>query len=74
MKNPNEEKSVKNVIRNRIKEAKEQSREVIIEIPKGPKRKWMNDAVYGYLNQSHSIDVVYIKQNNKLYVYEKGEP
>lgn len=64
-------KGFKGKLENRIKSAKEQADNMIIEVPKWAKRKWIDDTVNNYLDRSHKDRTIYIIHKNKIYVYKK---
>ena len=72
IKNPKNEAAVVKSIKGRIKEAKEQARQVILEVPPELSRRVILRAVKGYLCQSKSVDVVYVLRRGKLLVYKKA--
>ena len=66
----NDKKKHHNDILNRIKSAKEQADNMIIEIPSFITRRTIAKTVNGYLSQSKRKRIIIVKHGNKCYVYQ----
>ena len=66
----NDRKKHHNDILNRIKSAKEQADNIIIEIPSFITRRTIAKTVNGYLSQSKTKRIIIVKHGNKCYVYQ----
>ena len=60
-----------NAILNRIKDAKEQADNIVLEIPTFVSRKTVSNTILGYLKQSSKDRIIIVKHGNKCYVYKK---
>lgn len=65
----NDKKKHHNDILNRIKSAKEQADNIILEIPTFISRRTISQTVNGYLQQSKKERIIIVKHGNKCYVY-----
>ena len=59
-----------NDILNRIKEAKKQSDNIVLEIPMFVSRKTISETIKGYLVQSSKQRIIIVKHGKKCYVYK----
>lgn len=70
VKKTNDKKKHHNDILNRIKSAKEQADNMIIEIPSFITRRTIAKTVNGYLSQSKTKRIIIVKHGHKCYVYQ----
>ena len=63
-------KKYHNDILNRIKDAKKQADNVVLEIPTFVSRRTISTTVNGYLKQSSKQRIIIVKHGNKCYVYK----
>ena len=68
VKPSNNDKKIKNAILNRIKDAKTQADNIIIEMPSHIERRQINKHIKGYLRQSNKKRTIIIKWKNKAIV------
>lgn len=64
-------KKYHNDILNRIKSAKEQADNVVLEIPSFVSRKVISSTIKGYLKQSSIDRIIIVKHGNKCYTYSR---
>ena len=62
------DKKIKNAILNRIKDAKTQADNIIIEMPNHIERRQINKHIKGYLRQSNKKRTIIVKWKNKAIV------
>ena len=63
-------KKYHNDILNRIKEAKEQADNVVLEIPQFVSRRTISKTINGYLKQSSKARIIIVKHGSRCYVYK----
>ncbi|MBR5249527.1 MAG: hypothetical protein IKV28_02955 [Bacteroidales bacterium] len=72
VKPSNNDKKIKNAILNRIKDAKTQADNIIIEMPSHIKRKQINTHIRRYLMQSRKKRIIIVKWKNKALVFDSA--
>ncbi len=66
------ENIIKNAIQNRIKDAKKQANNIILEIPSHITRKQINRYIISYLKQSKTKRIIIVKWKNKSIIFSNG--
>ena len=64
-----DEKKHHNDILNRIKSAKEQADNIVLEVPAYISKEVIDSTVIGYLNQSSKERIIIVKQGKDAYIY-----
>lgn len=73
VKATDDDKKIKNAILNRIKDAKTQADNIIIEMPSHITRVQINRHIRGYLAQSNKRRVIIVKWKNKAIVFSNDD-
>lgn len=67
---PGDQDKYHNDIINRIKSAKKQADNIVLEIPTFVTKTTINDTVHGYLSQSRKQRIILVKHGERLYVFK----
>jgi len=61
----------KSAIENRIKDAKKQADNIVLEIPEFVTRKVVHSTIINYLNRSKKNRIIFVKWNDRLLMYDR---
>lgn len=67
---PGDQDKYHNDILNRIKSAKKQADNIVLEIPTFVTKTTINDTVHDYLSQSRKQRIILVKHGERLYVFK----
>ena len=73
LKRRTDSENYQHAIQNKIKKAKDQAENIILDIPDFVPQKDIKGAIHGFLKVSHKKRTILVRYKNKLYIYKKRE-